>query len=319
MSKSISQQEFEERIKKRFPLEKFNIISYKNMSSLLKIQCLNCQEILEYPQAKNFLAKNKRAGCSGCYGKQAKHFENLKLLQQKYKIITQKKVSSSMWYTCECKKCGRIATHTLISFLKNSCRCEGKGIHWTEEELKEYLKNEYQNEYVLLSPFKTVNDKSLFKHSCGFTWSTTPAHLLYNKTGCPKCCRKESKNCKLIENQLKQLSIDFEREKFLNDSLQRFDFYFEKDGIKYAIEYNGEQHYKYNPFFHGHDISVFEKYQERDKRKQNYCQQNNIKLIIIPYTFTKEEIKNYINKLFSSSTTSSLNVASGEAKWCSSN
>ena len=259
---------------------------------------------MSYPQAKNFLVKNKKVGCSDCNGLRAKHNKNLQLLKNKYEIIKEEKdADKKTWYTCKCRKCGRITTHLLVSFLENSCRCEGAGNRWTEKELKEVLFKEYGTEYTLIGKFKTVNDKTLFKHSCGFIWSTTPAHILYNKTRCPKCCKQQSKGCKIIEKQLIQLNLNFEKEKFLNNSLQRFDFYLENNGKKYAIEYNGEQHYKYNPFFHGQDIATFEKYKERDRRKARYCKENNIELIIIPYTFTNNEIKTYINKLFSSSTT----------------
>ena len=315
MAKKITQEEFENRLKERFPTEEFKIIEYTNMSSPLKIQCLKCNRILQNPQAKNFLAKNKKAGCSDCNGLRAKNKKNLITLQERYDIIEQNRDDAGkIWYTCKCKICGRIATHTLISFLENTCRCEGAGNRWTEEEFKQRLFQEYSNEYILLTPFNTVNDKALFKHSCGFIWSTTPAHILYNKTGCPKCCIKQSKGCKVIESQLQKLNIVYEKEKFLENSLQRFDFYCIYNNKKYAIEYNGEQHYKYNPFFHGHDISVFEKYQERDKKKAQYCLNNNIELIIIPYTMTNEEIKAYINNFFSSSTTSSTNVAASAAK-----
>jgi len=313
--KAISQSEFEKRIKERYPNENFKIIEYTTSSKPLKIQCLNCNKILLYPQAKNFLAKNKKVGCSDCNGLRAKNTHNLILLQEKYEIL-DKDIDSTgkIWYTCKCKKCARISKHLLVSFLENTCRCEGNGNRWTEKEFKEKILQEYGNEYTLLTPFKTVNDKSLFKHSCGFIWSTTPAHILYNKTGCPKCCKKQSKGSKIIEQQLQNLNLQFEKEKFLNNSLQRFDFYLEFNNKKYAIEYNGEQHYQYNPFFHGRDIDIFKKYQERDKRKMQYCQKNNIELIIIPYTFSNIEIKAYINKLFSSSTTSSLNVDSSESK-----
>lgn len=307
MAKSITKEEFEKRIKDRFPTEDFKIIQYTNTSAPFKIQCLKCGKILENPQAKNFLAKHKIAGCSDCNGLRAKNNSREKQLQEKYEIIKKEKnENNKILYTCKCKMCGRIATYGLDNFLNTSCRCEGKGKHWTEEEFKNKIFQEYGNEYMLLTPFKTVNTKALFKHSCGFTWSVTPAHVLYNKTGCPKCCKKQSKGCRIVEQQLKTLNIFYEKEKFLKNSLQRFDFYFEIGDKKFAIEYNGEQHYKYNPFFHGRDESVFLKYQERDLRKKEYCKENNIELIIIPYTFTTEEIKIYINKLFSSSTTSSF-------------
>ena len=315
MAKKITQEEFEIRIKKHYPNETFEIIQYTTASNPLQIKCLSCGKILEYPQAKNFLVKGKRAGCSDCAGIKAKNTANLKKLQEHYEIISSKRDNQGkLWYTCKCKICGRIATHLLVSFLENKCRCEGPGNHYTEEEFITKLKQEYDIEYSLISPFINVNTKSLFKHSCGFVWSTTPAHLLYNKTGCPKCQYKDSKACKIIQKQLDNLGIVYEREHFLKNSLQRFDFYFKLNGKQYAIEYNGEQHYKYNPFFHGHDISVFDKYQERDKRKQQYCIDNNIELIIIPYTFTNDEIRAYINKLFSSSTTSPLDVGSSEPK-----
>ena len=58
--KAITQQEFEKRIKERYPNENFKIIDYTTNSKPLKIQCVSCKKILLYPQAKNFLAKNNR-------------------------------------------------------------------------------------------------------------------------------------------------------------------------------------------------------------------------------------------------------------------
>ena len=320
MAKAITKEEFSKRIQLRYPNEKFQIIDYTTASNPFTIQCLNCKKILHYPQAKNFLAKHKKAGCSECNGLYAKNKANIEKMQEKYIVLdnNKKDAAGNIWYTCKCKNCGRIATHRLQSFIDNQCRCESPGNHYTENEFKERLYQEYGNEYILLSPFTGVNNKSLFKHSCGFAWSSTPGHILYNKVGCPKCCRKQSKGCKIIEQQLQLLNITYETEKLLENSLQRFDFYFEINHKKYAIEYNGEQHYKYNAFFHDNDITNFEKYQERDRKKIQYCKDNNIELIIIPYTFTNTEIQYYINKLFSGSTTSQVDVASSEAKQCSS-
>lgn len=314
MSKRISQEEFIHRIEEHYPNEQFEIIEYTTMSNPCKIKCLSCGKILQYPQAKNFLIKGKKAGCSDCFGAEAKRKNNLTKLESKYDILNITRENGTLRYTCRCKRCGRESTHQMISFLENSCRCESAGNYWTEQEILDYLKKEYGTEYTLLSPYESVNKKSLIKHSCGFVWSTTLAHILYNHTGCPRCCHKQSKGCKIIAKELEQLQIPFKIEEPLNNSLQRFDFYIEYNNQKYAIEYNGEQHYKYNPFFHGHDIEIFYKYQERDKRKAQYCLDNGIQLIIIPYTFSNDEIRSYINNLFSSSTTSSMNVGSSESK-----
>ncbi len=63
-----------------------------------------------------------------------------------------------------------------------------------------------------------------------------------------------------------------------------FDFaIFQDDGLKCVIEYDGEQHFKFIPLWHKTEKG-FEEQQERDNIKTRYYQQNNIKLIRIPYT-----------------------------------
>ena len=63
-----------------------------------------------------------------------------------------------------------------------------------------------------------------------------------------------------------------------------FDFaIFQDDGLKCVIEYDGEQHFKFIPFWHKTEKG-FEEQQERDNIKTRYCEDNNIKLIRIPYT-----------------------------------
>ena len=52
--------------------------------------------------------------------------------------------------------------------------------------------------------------------------------------------------------------------------------------VQYFIEYHGEQHYQprgniYTP----EKVAII---QQRDKEKVEYCKENNIPLIIIPYT-----------------------------------
>jgi len=59
-----------------------------------------------------------------------------------------------------------------------------------------------------------------------------------------------------------------------------FDFYVDN---KYIIEYDGETHYKYN--LHGwHNQEQLKAQQERDMIKNQWCKENNIPLIRIPYT-----------------------------------
>jgi hypothetical protein len=65
--------------------------------------------------------------------------------------------------------------------------------------------------------------------------------------------------------------------------------------LKIAVEYSGEQHYRYIPYFHK-TYNHFIKQQERDELKRELCKKNDICLIEVPYNV--ENIKNFlINEL----------------------
>lgn len=104
---------------------------------------------------------------------------------------------------------------------------------------------------------------------------------------CPKCSEK-SKGQLLLRNILQQNNIDFIEEWTDNGRCKnkktsgtlRFDFYLPKYNC--CIEYDGIQHFKSNGGYYTEDF--LKKVQYRDKIKNEYCRQNNIKLIRIPYT-----------------------------------
>ena len=59
---------------------------------------------------------------------------------------------------------------------------------------------------------------------------------------------------------------------------------------KIGVEVNGEQHYKQVNHFHK-DKMGFINSQKRDKVKQEWCDLNNIRLIVVRFDETEEEIK----------------------------
>jgi very-short-patch-repair endonuclease/Zn-finger nucleic acid-binding protein len=103
------------------------------------------------------------------------------------------------------------------------------------------------------------------------------SHL--NGRGCPIC--KESKGEKIIRLLLKDRDIKFIRQHKFNDCINikplLFDFYLPNHNT--CIEFNGEQHYKAFKHFGGED--KFLKTKKNDLIKFNYCNANNINLIII--------------------------------------
>lgn len=64
----------------------------------------------------------------------------------------------------------------------------------------------------------------------------------------------------------------------------RFDFYVNN---KYLIEYDGEQHFVQREKG-WNDPEKLKATQERDNFKNNWCKENNISLIRIPYTHLKD-------------------------------
>jgi hypothetical protein len=94
---------------------------------------------------------------------------------------------------------------------------------------------------------------------------------------------KMSKGEKLIANLLRDLGIPFEQEKKYADlksrGFLRFDFVFEVQGRKFAVEFQGQQHYRPVDFFGGQ--AAFEDLQKRDRIKREYCHQEDIQLIYI--------------------------------------
>lgn len=107
------------------------------------------------------------------------------------------------------------------------------------------------------------------------------------KSSCSKC------NLSLgeitIKALLKQYNIQYQKEYTFPDcyndktgQLFRFDFYLPDNNI--IIEYDGEQHSKVVARWGG--IEGLKERQRRDKIKTNYCLDNGITIIRIPYTHT---------------------------------
>ena len=107
-------------------------------------------------------------------------------------------------------------------------------------------------------------------------------HLAGN--GCPTC--SNSKGELRIVNFLKNNNILFQTQKriksdniFYQASFFVVDFYIPR--LSLIIEYHGEQHYM--PIKHFGGRKKFERQQDRDMALRQYCKENGIRLLEIPY------------------------------------
>ena len=103
--------------------------------------------------------------------------------------------------------------------------------------------------------------------SCGCT----------NSKGEEKIIKILSKNEIIFQTQKTFSTCRFED----TQALAKFDFYIDN---KYLIEYDGVQHFKCDSNYGWNVKEDFEKRKEKDSYKNQWCKENNIPLIRIPYT-----------------------------------
>lgn len=101
-------------------------------------------------------------------------------------------------------------------------------------------------------------------------------------------CERRSHGEFAISNLLDKANIPYEMEKtmfkYSNGHIAKFDFFVNDS---YLIEYDGETHYHYN--LHGwHTKEQLQAQLERDVIKNQWCSENNIPLIRIPYYHLEE-------------------------------
>lgn len=102
--------------------------------------------------------------------------------------------------------------------------------------------------------------------------------------GCERRSHGELKVAQILQENNIPFIQEYQAFKFSNGTWAKFDFYVNN---QYFIEYDGETHYKYN--LHGwHTEEQLNKQLERDAIKNQWCKENNIPLIRIPYTQLKE-------------------------------
>lgn len=147
-----------------------------------------------------------------------------------------------------------------------------------------YIKQQLNNEgYELLSKeYKNNHTPLIMKCPKGHITDGTTWNHFQNGTRCSRC--NNSKGEEKIEKWLKENNLEYNSQYRFNDCKGKskslpFDFYLPYYNI--CIEYDGKQHYKINCFNYTLLDLMDRKYLDNIKTK--YCEDNNIKLIRIPY------------------------------------
>lgn len=189
-------------------------------------------------------------------------------------------------WTCQCQ-CGNIVD-VRGTDLRNgytlSCGCFSKN-QASERQFKDETGKQYGYLTVLSLVQKSPQAIWLCKCKCGRLKEVKGTYL---RNGTTKSC-----GCLLswyeeeINDLLNRWNINYSRQvtfpnlKNSQNHYLRFDFgiYNNENQLKGLIEYNGEQHYKSIECWGGE--SQLKKQQEHDKLKLEYCENNNIPLLIL--------------------------------------
>lgn len=134
------------------------------------------------------------------------------------------------------------------------------------------------------------------KCDCGNT-TEVPVNQLIREHTLSCGCRHQSKWEMFIRDYLISLNITFQQQKRFDGCKNKkqtdmlpFDFYLPSYNI--CIEYDGEHHFCPVNGWGGYEKFLIT--QENDGLKNEYCQKHNIALLRLPYTYSKEDIKNEI-------------------------
>lgn len=219
-----------------------------------------------------------------------KKYGKLTVLEQILDKEIKRQHGGAACWRCVCQ-CGRqtIATgHQLRRGRRKTCGFP---------ECSNNIKNEIGNRYTKLTVIKYAGLKKgqvLWECQCDCGNITEVLGINLRNGNTKSCgCLKSQGEFKIAQLLLEH-NIPFEKEKsfetcFFDKTgyLAKFDFYINN---KYIVEFDGIQHFKYDSNSCWNNKENLEKTQYRDKIKNEWCKQNNIPIIRIPYFHLKDLI-----------------------------
>lgn len=223
-------------------------------------------------------------------------YGKLVVLERDYEKEAVHPNRGSTYWKCQCD-CGSIVSvlrSSLINGTTSSCGCfrKEKMTNTMRELSSNNFINEIGNKYgkltvVAKNTIKQTNRQGvewICQCDCGNYKTVLGTDLRQGYVS--SCgCLGSSKGEFIIEQLLSDNNISFAKEyvQKINNNNLRFDFaVFQNGTLSYLIEYDGKQHFY--PIDHFGGIDYFNYIHQHDINKNQWCKENNIPLIRIPYT-----------------------------------
>lgn len=210
----------------------------------------------------------------------------------KFEVISEY-INNCTKIKIKCNVCGNIFEKTPVKMTgvaHEGCYiCSGKNKYKTTDSFKKEVEEKYPDTYEILGEYeKARKPLKVRRKKCNHVYLISPDNLLRGK-GCPKCTIRQSSYMDLTEKYFQDKKIIFEKEKRFDDCkhIRTLPFdYFLKD-YNCCVEVDGEFHF--DEYYNGGTgwAKNKEEIHIRDEIKTNYCKNNNILLIRLPYYYFK--------------------------------
>lgn len=167
------------------------------------------------------------------------------------------------------------------------------GLRLTIEFVRAYI--ESKSGKLLSETYANVYTPLDLECAEGHRWSAPLGSVRHMGYWCPECSRwKRERECRDVLQEL--LGVKFpQMTPAWVAGRERLDGY--NAELALAFEHNGEQHYRYVPFFHRNGEDDLVKQQKRDRAVGQACDDNWVTLLVIPYwvpdirAFLKKELE----------------------------
>ncbi|MBQ3420642.1 MAG: hypothetical protein IJH34_03025 [Romboutsia sp.] len=286
--------------------------TYINNNTKLDIQCI-CGDIFKVDF--NTFRKGQ-IRCKSCFWKENKHhnkhtYEYVKSYienKSNCKLVSDNYIDGSIYLKVICG-CGSTFEQSYYNLrrMKTICcnNCTRISTNKKNTHNLDYIYKAVEKKYsgdfkiINMNYIGTRNTTVTIQHKCGYTFNKNVNRLLYTDIKCTECMRSTSIGEFKILKFLNDNKITYIKE-YMFDNCNyirklRFDVYVPDYNL--CIEFDGEQHYKIIDHFGG--LEGFVNTKIRDTIKNEYCKNNNITLVRIPYNKIDEVdniLSSYLNK-----------------------
>lgn len=247
--------------------------------------------------------KSYTKGCPYCTGRYKTSDEVLSEIKGLHIEFLSEYKGCEKPIKCRCKTCGHEWTTVPKVFTTNKSGCPVCGLR-VRSEKRTKTQEQFEKELSVVNSDIDVVGKYIGTHKkirchcriCDIYWDAYPANLLNKSAACPNC--NISNGEREMVQCLREIGLNIEQQKtlkYLSDrNPLRLDAYCED--LRIAFEYNGEQHYRAVDFAGRGDewaLKQFKLTQIRDSAKKRILDENNIRLITVPY-WERDNIKSYL-------------------------